>query len=177
MIDPVSAMTMYDAISDFAKKHGINLDEAVKSLISSYLKHPGQVGTDDLSGAWDAATVEDALKKTPYEDGDLDPLYEEYEEDINGDGDVDVTKMDTTGDGEIDTVAVTADSKKEEKDADKLAQDIAGDELTSTGKTDDELEENLAEEKPEKKDGEAKSKWREMLEMLVPGLPGFHGNI
>lgn len=183
MIDPskvAAVLSMYDGISNFAGKHGLNLDAGMKSLISSFLNHPGALNKKDLSSAWDAASVEDALRNTPFDDGDIEAVYEE---DINGDGDTDVTKMDTTGDGKTDTVAVTADTKKEEKDADKLAQDLAGEELTSTGKTDDELdsgedagfvpEETTIPEEDEK----PKSNWREMIEMLLPGLPGFHGNL
>lgn len=124
--------------------------------------------------------VQDKIRSllTGLSDDDFTPVYEE---DVNGDGDTDVSKLDTTGDGEVDTIAVTADSKKEEKDADKLAQDIAGDEITSTGKTDDELDDDGNEDVSvcafESKPKDYKADWNELLKMLVPGLPGFHGNI
>lgn len=181
MINPAavaSAMTMYDAVSDFAKKHGIDTDEAIKSIVGSILKHPGQgIGTDDLSKAWDAARMEEVLKNTPYEDGDIDA---EYEEDVNGDGDVDVSKVDINGDGESDAVVVTADTKKEEKDAEKLAQDLTGDEVTSTGKTDNELDDNAGEAAFGIISSKPKSNimgWSEIIKDLLPGLNGYTGNI
>lgn len=62
-------------------------------------------------------------------------------EDVNDDGDVDLTLVDTTGDKKYDTALVTGDSKKEKKDAVKAAKDKLGvDKMTSTGKSKKQLE-------------------------------------
>ena len=142
-MDAVSAVMMYDALSDLLKKHGVNLDNGAKSIISSLLNNPSGFGIDDIKKAWSDAQIseeelEDALKNTEYEDGDFNELYEE---DVNGDGDSDVTAMDTTGDGDVDTVVATTDSSKEEKDSDKKAKELLdGDEQTSTGKKESEID-------------------------------------
>lgn len=62
--------------------------------------------------------------------------------DVNGDGDADVSMADTNGNGEPDMAVVDADSKEEEKQAVEEAKDkLSGkdDDITSTGKTEEEL--------------------------------------
>lgn len=63
------------------------------------------------------------------------------EVDVNGDGDADVTIIDTNDNGKPDTAIITADSKKEQRDAIKAVKDELNiDKQTSTGKTKKELD-------------------------------------
>lgn len=141
----LEAKMMYDAAKGFAKDYGIDTDKGVKSFIRSKLEKPFGNDREALLKAWDDAQIsdeelEDAMRSIPYEEGDFEEIYED---DLNDDGDPDVTAMDTTGDGQIDTVVTTSDSDKEAKDAEKEAKDLVGDgDVTSVGKDESELTEN-----------------------------------
>ncbi len=61
--------------------------------------------------------------------------------DVNGDGDTDLHIADTNDNGKPDTAIITADSKKEQRDAIKAVKDELNiDKQTSTGKTKKELD-------------------------------------
>lgn len=131
---------LYDKFSDEAAKHGWDLDGAVGD-IANRLKDTALNTVDGVSdrivNAPDVTEIIRAMKETPYEDGDFEEVYED---DLNDDGDPDVTAMDTSGDGEVDTVVTTSDSDKEEKDSKEEANDILTDsDKTSTGKSEKEL--------------------------------------
>ena len=133
----------YDKLSKWAMDHGWDLDAAVGD-IANRLKNTALDTADGVSGkivnSPDITDVIMALKETPYEEGDFEEIYDD---DLNNDGDKDVTAMDTSGDGEIDTVVTTSDSDKEEKDSEEEAKDIlGGGDKTSTGKSEKELTEN-----------------------------------
>lgn len=70
--------------------------------------------------------------------------------DTDGDGDNDLATADINNDGEPDVAAISADSKKEEKEALKTAKEelgADGDELTTTGRKNKELEDKPSEDK------------------------------
>lgn len=141
-MNPIAALTMYDAISKMLKSYGIDTDAGIKSAIDSFLEHPVKgVGYEGLKKAWADSQMNDedlekTLKDMPYEEEDF-----EYVEDVNDDEDDDIKAADTTGDGKIDTVAIEADTPAESRDAEKKAEDIIGvDELSSTGKPESEID-------------------------------------
>ena len=112
-MDPITALMMYDKAKDILAEHGVDLDKGAKSLVTTILENPMQDALSATRKAWDDAQIseeelEDALKSTPYEDGDFEIIYE----DSDGDGDIDAAAS-----SDDDTVAVDED-------------------ITSTGETD-----------------------------------------
>lgn len=170
---------LYDKLSDKAKEHGWDLDSAVGD-IANRLKDTALDTADGLADRFvsrpDSVDIIRALKEIPYDEGDIEAIYED---DVNDDGDIDVTAVDTTGDGNVDTVLVNADSGKEEKDAENEAEDLVDDDdKTSTGKDKDELDSmNGGDHDDEKSFAEnnssgvsdIKSSWKEMVEALMGG--------
>lgn len=77
--------------------------------------------------------------------------------DVNNDGDADVAMADTNGNGEPDMAVVDADSKEEEKQAVDEAKDkLSDDDLTSTGKTEEELSDSKPTDVSDKKEKNVK---------------------
>lgn len=170
---------LYDKLSDKAKEHGWDLDAAVGD-IANRLKDTALDTADGLADRFvsrpDSVDIIRALKEIPYDEGDIEEIYED---DVNDDGDIDVTAVDTTGDGNVDTVLVNADSGEEEKDAENEAEDfVDDDDKTSTGKDKDELDSmNGGDHDDEKSFAEnnssgvsdIKSSWKDMVEALMGG--------
>ena len=76
-------------------------------------------------------------------------------DDVNGDGDTDITVVDTDDDGSPDTAITTADSKAEDKEATEVLKEKFehdDEDITTTGKTKKELEnETLSDERQKDK--------------------------
>jgi hypothetical protein len=170
---------LYDKLSDKAKEHGWDLDAAVGD-IANRLKDTALDTADGLADRFvsrpDSVAIIRALKEIPYDEGDIEAIYED---DVNDDGDNDVTAVDTTGDGNVDTVLVNADSGEEEKDAEDKAEDIVDDDdKTSTGKDKDELDSMNGGDHDDEKSivennssgvSDLKSSWKDMVEALMGG--------
>lgn len=170
---------LYDKLSDKAKEHGWDLDAAVGD-IANRLKDTALDTADGLADRYvnrpDSVDIIRALKEIPYDEGDIEAIYED---DVNDDGDNDVTAVDTTGDGNVDTVLVNADSGAEEKDAEDKAEDIVDDDdKTSTGKDKDELDSMNGGDHDDEKSfvennssgvSDIKSSWKDMVEALMGG--------
>ena len=94
---------------------------------------------DDVNVKGIRAMLGDSIVDDIMSDIDNPDLWEQV--DVNGDGDTDLHIADTNDDSKPDTAIITADSKKEQRDAIKAIKDELNiDKQTSTGKTKKELD-------------------------------------
>lgn len=143
-----------DYLAAIAKKYGTNAlirrlyaDDAFDDDLSEYTGGlSGMLGPDEITRVLQAV-----YKKNTADTAD-----------VNGDGDTDIIEQDTDGNGHIDTATVVGDTLDETaKGVKKAAKDLAespdaeSDEITSTGKTKNELK---SESKPTDTTSDARQK-------------------
>ena len=137
-----------------AEKNYDNKDftDFLKALLINelYADDTENIEDAELSNMTPAEVLEYLQKDYDWSDDDLLDFFNKVYhnegtssiEDVNNDGDADVSVTDTNGDDEPDTAVIDADTKAEDKKATKIANEALGlddKDKTSTGKTKEEL--------------------------------------